>query len=98
MAGAAPQGKRRRPGPIDGYRHRMSVSVRYIVDDVDAAIAFYTQHLGFGVDMHPAPGFAMLSRSYVVETSGTTSSRKRSSWSSSSASGQTKMRSAPASW
>jgi catechol 2,3-dioxygenase-like lactoylglutathione lyase family enzyme len=39
-----------------------SVSVRYIVDDVDAAIAFYTEHLGFGVDMHPAPTFAMLSR------------------------------------
>jgi catechol 2,3-dioxygenase-like lactoylglutathione lyase family enzyme len=37
------------------------VSVRYIVDDVDAAIAFYTDHLGFTVDMHPAPTFAMLS-------------------------------------
>jgi catechol 2,3-dioxygenase-like lactoylglutathione lyase family enzyme len=38
-----------------------SVSVRYIVDDVDAAIAFYTQQLGFHEDMHPAPTFAMLS-------------------------------------
>lgn len=38
------------------------VSVRYIVDDVEAAIAFYTRHLGFGVELHPAPGFAMLSR------------------------------------
>jgi catechol 2,3-dioxygenase-like lactoylglutathione lyase family enzyme len=38
------------------------VNVRYIVDDVDAAIAFYTQHLGFDVEMHPAPGFAGLSR------------------------------------
>jgi catechol 2,3-dioxygenase-like lactoylglutathione lyase family enzyme len=37
------------------------VSVRYIVDDVDAAIAFYRDHLGFTVDMHPAPTFAMLS-------------------------------------
>lgn len=37
-------------------------SVRYIVDDVDAAIAFYTGHLGFSEDMHPAPGFAALSR------------------------------------
>jgi catechol 2,3-dioxygenase-like lactoylglutathione lyase family enzyme len=37
-------------------------SVRYIVDDVDAAIAFYTKHLGFSVDMHPAPAFAILSR------------------------------------
>jgi catechol 2,3-dioxygenase-like lactoylglutathione lyase family enzyme len=39
-----------------------AVSVRYIVDDVDAALAFYTQHLGFRVEMHPAPGFAMISR------------------------------------
>ncbi|MDT5182084.1 MAG: hypothetical protein QOI29_242 [Mycobacterium sp.] len=39
-----------------------SVNVRYIVDDVDAAIAFYCQHLGFHEDMHPAPTFAMLSR------------------------------------
>jgi catechol 2,3-dioxygenase-like lactoylglutathione lyase family enzyme len=38
-----------------------SVSVRYIVDDVDTAIAFYCQHLGFHEDMHPAPTFAMLS-------------------------------------
>jgi predicted enzyme related to lactoylglutathione lyase len=38
------------------------VSVRYIVSDVDQAIAFYTQLLGFKVEMHPAPGFASLSR------------------------------------
>ncbi|HEX7051384.1 MAG TPA: VOC family protein [Longimicrobiales bacterium] len=38
------------------------VSVRYIVDDVDAAIAFYCQHLGFQELMHPAPTFAMLTR------------------------------------
>jgi catechol 2,3-dioxygenase-like lactoylglutathione lyase family enzyme len=38
-----------------------TVSVRYIVDDVDAAIAFYTDRLGFHEDMHPAPTFAMLS-------------------------------------
>jgi catechol 2,3-dioxygenase-like lactoylglutathione lyase family enzyme len=38
------------------------VSVRYIVDDVDAAVDHYTTHLGFRVDMRPAPGFAMLSR------------------------------------
>jgi catechol 2,3-dioxygenase-like lactoylglutathione lyase family enzyme len=36
--------------------------VRYIVNDVDAAIGFYTDHLGFNEDMHPAPAFAMLSR------------------------------------
>lgn len=39
-----------------------SVSVRYIVNNVDDAIAFYTTHLGFTVEMHPAPGFAALSR------------------------------------
>jgi len=38
------------------------ISVRYIVHDVDVAIAFYIRHLGFTVDMHPAPTFAMLSR------------------------------------
>ena len=38
------------------------VSVRYIVDDVDAAIEFYCTELGFDEDMHPAPTFAMLSR------------------------------------
>lgn len=39
-----------------------TVQVRYIVRDVDAAIAFYTQELGFILEMHPAPPFAMLSR------------------------------------
>jgi catechol 2,3-dioxygenase-like lactoylglutathione lyase family enzyme len=39
-----------------------AVSVRYIVEDVDAAIAFYTEHLGFEVEMRPAPPFAMLAR------------------------------------
>lgn len=37
------------------------VSVRYIVNEVDAAISFYTEQLGFEVVMHPAPGFASLS-------------------------------------
>jgi catechol 2,3-dioxygenase-like lactoylglutathione lyase family enzyme len=32
-----------------------TVSVRYIVHDVDAAIAFYTERLGFGVSLTPAP-------------------------------------------
>jgi catechol 2,3-dioxygenase-like lactoylglutathione lyase family enzyme len=39
-----------------------TVSVRYIVHDVDAAIAFYTEQLGFGLELNPAPGFAVLSR------------------------------------
>lgn len=37
------------------------VSIRYFVDDMDAAIAFYCEQLGFHEDMHPAPTFAMLS-------------------------------------
>jgi catechol 2,3-dioxygenase-like lactoylglutathione lyase family enzyme len=39
-----------------------TVSVRYIVHDLAAAMAFYTAQLGFAVEMHPAPTFAMLSR------------------------------------
>jgi catechol 2,3-dioxygenase-like lactoylglutathione lyase family enzyme len=39
-----------------------TVQVRYIVHDVDAAIAFYCNQLGFKELMHPAPPFAMLSR------------------------------------
>jgi catechol 2,3-dioxygenase-like lactoylglutathione lyase family enzyme len=39
-----------------------TVSVRYIVDDVDAATSFYCEHLGFSELMHPAPSFAMLQR------------------------------------
>ncbi|MGH2510959.1 MAG: VOC family protein [Ktedonobacteraceae bacterium] len=39
-----------------------TVSVRYIVDNVDTAIAFYTEHFDFSVAMHPAPTFAMLDR------------------------------------
>ena len=36
-------------------------SIRYIVNDVDAAIRFYTTHLSFHLDMHPDPTFAILS-------------------------------------
>jgi len=42
------------------------VTVRYIVDDVDAAIAFYTDLLGFEMVMRPAPPFAMLKRGDLV--------------------------------
>ena len=38
------------------------VNVRYIVDDVDAAVGFYTTALDFEVAMRPGPGFAMLRR------------------------------------
>jgi len=39
-----------------------TVTVRYIVEDVDAAIEFYRRHLGFAELMHPAPAFAILTR------------------------------------
>jgi catechol 2,3-dioxygenase-like lactoylglutathione lyase family enzyme len=39
-----------------------TTSVRYIVDDVDAAIEFYCGPLGFELRMHPDPAFAMLTR------------------------------------
>jgi predicted enzyme related to lactoylglutathione lyase len=33
-------------------------SVRYLVDDVQAAIDFYTTHLGFTLNTNPGPAFA----------------------------------------
>lgn len=38
------------------------VSVRYITDDVDAAVTFYVDRLSFDIEMRPGPGFAILSR------------------------------------
>lgn len=38
------------------------VAVRYIVDNMDAAVDFYTRQLGFALELHPAPEFAILSR------------------------------------
>jgi catechol 2,3-dioxygenase-like lactoylglutathione lyase family enzyme len=39
-----------------------AAGVRYIVDDVDAAVAFYSDQLGFAVEAQPGPGFAIVSR------------------------------------
>ena len=39
-----------------------AVSVRYMIDDVDAAVAFYTNHLGFILDVDSAPAFASVTR------------------------------------
>jgi catechol 2,3-dioxygenase-like lactoylglutathione lyase family enzyme len=41
------------------------VNVRYMVDDVDAAIEFYTKHLGFEVRMSAAPAFADVTRGHL---------------------------------
>ena len=37
-------------------------AIRYIVNNVDEAIEFYTKQLGFSVQFHPAPGFAALEK------------------------------------
>lgn len=38
------------------------VSVRYMIDDVNAAVAFYTQHFGFTLEQDAAPAFASVTR------------------------------------
>jgi catechol 2,3-dioxygenase-like lactoylglutathione lyase family enzyme len=42
-----------------------TLMVRYIVNDVDAAIAFYTRHLGFRVTAQSGPYFAILEREHL---------------------------------
>src|SRR2546422_60870 len=54
-----------------------TVSIRYIVRDVDAAIDFYCRHLGFHEVMHPAPTFAMLTRGDLRVTLATLLKRRR---------------------
>ena len=59
--------------PPDEY-----VSVRYLVDDVAAAIDFYTSHLGFTLHTNPAPAFADVTRgSLTLLLSGPASSGAR---------------------
>lgn len=41
------------------------VSVRYMIDDVDAAVASYTKHLGFTLDVDSAPAFASVIRGHL---------------------------------
>ena len=56
----------------------MMVNVRYMVDDVDAAIEFYTKHLGFEVRTSAAPAFADVTRGNMrLLLSGPTSSAGR---------------------
>jgi catechol 2,3-dioxygenase-like lactoylglutathione lyase family enzyme len=55
-----------------------TVNVRYMVDDVDAAIAFYTTHLGFTLLTRQAPAFADVARGDLrLLLSGRTSSAGR---------------------
>lgn len=51
-----------RAGQEKGNVWKLSDSVFAIFNDIDAAIAFYTGHLGFSVQMHPNEFFAILSR------------------------------------
>ncbi|MEK0154283.1 VOC family protein [Arthrobacter oryzae] len=54
------------------------VSVRYMVDDVEAAVDFYTKHLGFTARMNAAPAFADVARGHLrLLLSGPTSSAGR---------------------
>src|SRR5437762_14226410 len=54
------------------------VNVRYMVDDVDAAVAFYTTHLGFTLLSSAAPAFADVKRGNLrLLLSGHTSSAGR---------------------
>lgn len=53
-------------------------SVRYLVDDVDRAIDFYTTHLGFTLGLNAAPAFAEVTRGRLrLLLSGPTSSGAR---------------------
>ena len=73
--------------PVFGNRARKAilllmdpnlVSVRYMVDDVDAALAFYTTHLGFKVLSNASPAFADVARGNLrLLLSGRTSSAGR---------------------
>jgi len=55
------------------------VSVRYMIDDVEAALAFYTQHFGFNVETNASPAFASVVRGNLrLLLSGAKSSGRRS--------------------
>ena len=55
-----------------------TVSVRYMVDDVEESIDFYTSHLGFTVESNRAPAFAEVVRGNLrLLLSGPTSSAGR---------------------
>lgn len=55
-----------------------TVGVRYMIDDVPAAVAFYTSQLGFTLELDASPAFAAVSRAGVrLLLSGDGSSGKR---------------------
>jgi catechol 2,3-dioxygenase-like lactoylglutathione lyase family enzyme len=67
-------------------------SVRYVVDDVPAALDFYTAHLGFAVRMSAAPAFADVVRGPLrLLLSGPASSGARATPADSSAAGRNRI-------
>ena len=52
----------RRMRAIDQPEQRSTPTVRYFVHDLDAAVDFYRQHLGFEEELRPSPVFSMLYR------------------------------------
>jgi predicted enzyme related to lactoylglutathione lyase len=55
-----------------------TISIRYMIDDVPAAIRFYTTYLGFALDIDASPAFASVTRDGVrLLLSGKTSSGRR---------------------
>src|SRR4051812_30739407 len=61
-----------------GRKMPPSVNIRYMVEDVDSAVAFYTGHLGFTLLSNAAPAFADVARGELrLLLSGATSSAGR---------------------
>lgn len=52
----------RRMQQADQSERRTTPTIRYFVDDMDTAVAFYRQHLGFVLELRPTATFAMLYR------------------------------------
>jgi catechol 2,3-dioxygenase-like lactoylglutathione lyase family enzyme len=50
------------PAEREFFMKLNALMVRYVVHDVDAAVAFYTRHLGFRVSAQSGPYFALLER------------------------------------
>src|SRR6266536_4494215 len=61
-AARCPNDNQNRKGRAMSNADSVVVTVRYMIDDVDAAVAFYTKHFGFTVDVDYAPTFASVSR------------------------------------
>src|ERR1043165_5437895 len=64
--------------PAMSQTNSNTVSVRYMIDDVDAAVAFYTNHLGFSLETDASPAFASVVRGNLrLLLSGAKSSGRR---------------------